>query len=277
MSALPKISCLTVTLNRLILLKEAIACYCAQTYPNRELVIVTAGTPRYQQAIRDHLRALDRNDIRTVMLDPTNLTLGRQRNIALDAAKGAIICQWDDDDLCHPQRLTAQYEHMARQQARACFMTDQLHFFAERRQLFWLDWALGGNLSRHERLIPMTVMAYKDQRFRYPEAGVRANRGEDDAFRDAYAQAHDIAELRDAAPLYVYRYHGKNVTSRAHHQRMIAFGTREAGFLTRQEPLLRESLAHYRLPMPYAVMCREGHAHFVYNGSLAQAQRNRRY
>jgi glycosyltransferase involved in cell wall biosynthesis len=266
MSSLPTISCLTVTQNRLLLLKEAIACYCDQTYPSRELVIVTAGTQRYRQAIADHLRPLGRSDIRTVFLDRDTYTLGQIRNIALDAAAGEIICQWDDDDLYHPERLRAQYEHMLRAQAQACFLTDQLHFFVEERRLYWVDWALGGVLKRNEKLLPMTVMAYKDTSLRYPEAGPYANQGEDDVFRDAWVRERNVAALGEAGILYVYRYHGKNVTTQAHHQGLIAFGCREASFLRQRDQLLRASLAYYCLPMPYRVMCREGSVHFVYNG-----------
>ena len=104
------ISCLTITLNRLVLLKEAVRCYCRQTYPNRELIIVTDGTPQYRQAIDDYIGWLGRADIYPVYMAESGQPLGVLRNIALDVAKGTIVCQWDDDDLNHPERLERQFD-----------------------------------------------------------------------------------------------------------------------------------------------------------------------
>ncbi len=67
-NALPKISCLTVTYGRLALLKQSIRSFCDQTYPNKELWIVTDGEARYQRAIEDHVRCLGRDDIKLALL-----------------------------------------------------------------------------------------------------------------------------------------------------------------------------------------------------------------
>lgn len=58
---------------------EAIDCYEAQTWPNRELVIVE---------------------------DPG--TVGLKRNIACNRSEGEYICHWDDDDWSHPDRIFDQ-------------------------------------------------------------------------------------------------------------------------------------------------------------------------
>jgi glycosyltransferase involved in cell wall biosynthesis len=42
---------------------------------------------------------------------PTRKTIGELRNIGLDAAKGAWIIQWDDDDHHHPHRIVFQMAH----------------------------------------------------------------------------------------------------------------------------------------------------------------------
>jgi hypothetical protein len=48
------ISCLMVTLDRLALARLAIRSYAEQTYPGRELVIVTNGTESYRSALADY-------------------------------------------------------------------------------------------------------------------------------------------------------------------------------------------------------------------------------
>jgi len=69
-SPLPLISCLTLSENRLVYLKEAIRCYCDQTYPQCEMVIVSRGTPFYLAAIERYLDTLGRDDIRLIAARP---------------------------------------------------------------------------------------------------------------------------------------------------------------------------------------------------------------
>lgn len=260
----PTISCLTVTLNRLVLLKESIRYFCNQTYPNRELIIVTDGTPRYQNAINDYLRWLGRSDIRLVCINEEGKSLGALRNISLDAAQGEIACQWDDDDLNHPQRLERQFEHLNAAKTSACCFTDQLQFFFHDRSLYWSDWSTD-DAQGLERLIPGTLMAYRDPRFRYPEATLLASAGEDSVLLEQISKAETIAPLQDAGFLNIYSYHGKNVFSELHHRRIVAVTSRSVEFLRDHEPILRDALRHYRLPEPYSVATGNGLVMFIQN------------
>lgn len=263
MSELPTISCLTVTAGRLALLKEAIRCFCDQTYPRKELVIVTNGDERYRQAIERHIRALGHPAIRCVARPEPDLTLGALRNIALDAAEGEIICQWDDDDLYHPDRLASQYAHMRQHAARACLMTDYLQFFYAERELFWVNWTNRTQEERHH-LLPGTLLMYKDQRFRYPERGPSARRGEDDALIDQIYGEVGVAPLSGAGYLYVYTYHGGNTFPRDHHLRLAIASASDLEFIRQRQSALTAALDYYRLPMPYFVRSADAPA-FVYN------------
>jgi len=258
----PKISCLTVTLNRLVLLKEAIQCYCRQTYQNRELIIVTDGTPRYQQAINDYLRWLGRDDIRLVPVEKQSL--GALRNISLDAATGEIVCQWDDDDLNHPQRLERQFEHLTAAKAHACCFTDQLQFFFAERSLYWSDWR-NCDAQGVEQLIPGTMMTHRDARFRYPETTQLASAGEDSVLLQQIAKNGSVAPFQDAGFLNIYSYHGKNVFSEIHHRRITFLAGRSLDSLRNRESVLRGALRQYRLPEPYRVTARDGKVMFVQN------------
>lgn len=254
---LPLISCLTVTADRLVLLKEAIGCYLAQTYPNRELVIVTAAGARYRQAIDDHLGALGRDDIRLVTVDDPKATLGALRNISLEAARGDYVCQWDDDDLYHPERLSAQYAAMRAQGAEACFLTDHLQYFAKDRILYWVDWRRFG-VEGEQGMLPGSMLAVRDSRFRYPETGADAHSGEDNVLRGLVARAVPIAGFQDAGYLYVYRCHGRNTTPGHHHARIADGGSSDPFFLREREAGLRRALELYALPGPYHVRARDG-------------------
>lgn len=260
----PLISCLTVTLNRLVLLKEAIQCYCEQTYPNREMIIVTDGTPRYRQAISDYLEWLGRSDIRLVYVAEAEQSLGALRNVSLDNASGDIVCQWDDDDLNHPHRLERQFEHMSAAKAEACCFTDQLQFFFQWRSLYWSDWRIDG-VPATEQLIPGTLMTYRDTRCRYLETTPLAAAGEDSVLLEQIATLGMVTPFQDAGFLNLYSYHGRNVFDEVHHRRIAVQGSRSADFLRSQEPTLRDALRYYRLPAPYRVTTGDGMVLFIQN------------
>ena len=256
-SKLPLISCLTVTAGRLRLLKEAIRCYLDQTYPHREMVIVTADREPYRRAVSAHLAELDRSDIRLVGVDDPSSTLGRLRNISVADACGDIVCQWDDDDLYHPDRLSAEFEAMTDGDGRACFLNEHLQFFVDDRALVWVDWAVGAVLERRDRLVPQSLMVYRDDRLRYPEEGPASQRGEDDAIRAEIYASMPVVEL-PRGHLYLYRFHGRNTQGEAHHRHVAAFGSRTSGHLSGHLDRLREAIGYYRLPMPYRVVDRHG-------------------
>lgn len=62
----PRISCLMVTCDRLALAKRAIRSYAAQSWPHKELVIVTAGAPRFRDALSAYLADLGVDAVRLV-------------------------------------------------------------------------------------------------------------------------------------------------------------------------------------------------------------------
>ena len=128
-----------VTHDRLSLARRAIRCFADQTYPERELVIVTDGDLRYRRALARYVDHLGLQTVRFVYPDSDRLALGQLRNIALDAAHGDVICQWDDDDCYHPERLAVQFAHMRDSNARACFLTDHLHLL-EKQIAPWFGW-----------------------------------------------------------------------------------------------------------------------------------------
>lgn len=260
----PLISCLTVTSNRLRLLKEAIACYLTQTWPHRELVIVSGGEASCQRALTDYLEWLGRDDIR-LFFTPGDISLGAMRNLSIDHARGDVICQWDDDDLYHPQRLELQFRAMEEAQAGACFLTDHLQFYTLEQEMFWLDWSIHGNLGADKELVSFSMMARRDVRLRYPESGHDSRLGEDNVYRAALLEAHPAVPLSGLGCLYVYRFHGRNILPQNHHRRMTEWAVGRP-FFEQHADALRRALPAYRLPMPYQLKTGDGETVQVVNG-----------
>ncbi len=89
-----------LTRNRREWLPKAIAAFQAQTYPNRELLILADG---------EDVRDLIPSDptIRIVHIDE-GFRVGDKRNFGCALADGEIIAHWDDDDYSTPERLADQ-------------------------------------------------------------------------------------------------------------------------------------------------------------------------
>ncbi|HEV3050535.1 MAG TPA: glycosyltransferase [Longimicrobium sp.] len=251
----PKVSCVMVTLDRLSLAKRAIRSYADQTYPDRELVVVTDGAPRFRDALERHVEAAGIEGVRFVYAEPGE-PLGALRNLSLTEARGDVVCQWDDDDCSHPHRLRVQLDDMLARGARASFMTDHLHLVADQRTLCWVDWTLGGAQGTAQ-LFPGTLMMFADTRFRYPESGPYARRGEDSVLLEQIHAAVPVAHLSGAGYLYLYEYHGRNTFPREHHLNLANFRA-PAAQLQAHADVLRDALSYYALPRPVSVVGREG-------------------
>jgi glycosyltransferase involved in cell wall biosynthesis len=255
---LQKVSCLMVTHDRLALAKRAIRCYRAQTYPNRELVIVCDGSPRVRSSLELFVSHLGTEDVRFVYPEQAGLRLGQLRNIAMDHAAGEILCQWDDDDCYHPERIRVQVELMLGAGGRACCLTDHLQFLDDDDALVWVDWTLGGKSRKHQ-LLPGTIVMFKDQRFRYPETGPLAERGEDSSILFQVYDTVGVVAARGVGHLYLYNFHGRNTFDRAHHYRLSSF-SRSAADLHKNRDVIRAAMAHYVVSKPYRAIGCDGPA-----------------
>ena len=215
------ITCVTITQpGRGRVLAEAVADFNAQTFADRELLIVHDGGPTFAAEIDQIIAAKPVTvtaPIRVLAaIREPRLRLGELRNLAVDAAAGDWICQWDDDDRYHPERLAVQWNAARAQGAEFCFLVDQLHWFEATQELFWEDW-------QHEtyplNFVQGSMLARRDLLPRYPALA----RGEDTPLcwqivRGAEAGDYKIARLRGAGWSYLYRHHGHNAWDEAHHR-----------------------------------------------------------
>ena len=100
MSDQPLVTCIMPTKNRPAWVAQSVKYFARQTYSNRQLLIYDdsfmamppAGLP--DDVFYEHCRS--------------RWPLGSKRNAMVDAAKGEIICHWDDDDWYREDRIERQ-------------------------------------------------------------------------------------------------------------------------------------------------------------------------
>lgn len=216
--SLPKISCTLVTKGRVNLLKRAVDCYLSQTYAHRELVVLSQGDDTSNEAIAHYLNGLGRQDILFFVASP-RLSLGAMRNTSVEIARGEVICQWDDDDLYHPDRLATQFRALRScKQNLASVYCDFLKYFKPEGELYWCDWSKEP-LPSH-RYLCGSIMFYKrlfhDYLVFYPQSGPLSCVEEDLHVIEKVLWKGDIAPVF-AGHQYIYVFHGGNTYDRDHH------------------------------------------------------------
>jgi glycosyltransferase involved in cell wall biosynthesis len=236
----PLVSCLMVTLpvpQRFDYARASLDAFCRQTYPHKELVLViNGGTLSGRQSLMDHVSALNCRDIRIV--EPAGEhTLGALRNISLENAAGGVVCQWDDDDLHHPERLQRQLDALLPGGHDALFLQDVLQYFPHPQKLYWTNWRAtqaGGH--------PGTLMARSTASIRYPVAGQDARLGEDLRVALALMAQGQVGYLAAMPHLFIYVSHGENSWNSEHHRRLVEDLAISPGLLRRREAEIREGL-----------------------------------
>lgn len=237
------VSCLMVTLavpERLAVLERSIACYVRQTHGNKELVIVSdAGDSETKSAIAAYVASLNRDDIRIVDV-PGTLSVGALRNISMASARGDVVCQWDDDDLSHPQRVQRQLQALRQSGRQAVCLREVMMFFTHSRTLYCTNWH-----ATPPKSVPGTLMCWKSAPIRYHETGPGCRLGEDTVVAQQLLELDALHALPDASHLYVYVCHGANSWAADHHRMLVDSLAISRGLLSRREAWLREELRCY--------------------------------
>lgn len=111
------ISCVMPTADRGPFVRQALRAFAAQTYPDRELIVVDDGESSVASLCRNtpgvrHIRLRDYT------------TTGAKLNIAIEAARGDVIQRLDDDDYYSPDFLATQLANQKRASVvtRCCFL-----------------------------------------------------------------------------------------------------------------------------------------------------------
>jgi glycosyltransferase involved in cell wall biosynthesis len=198
------VSCLCITHRRVPMLRRAVECFLAQTWPRRELLVVHEDV---DTGTRDFLAQLDHPLIRSQVVPATpHLPLGAKRQISLEAARGRYIATWDDDDWSAPNRLAEQMQVIRESGLPACVMQRWV-VYDQVLQQAWLSgpYTWEASLVAERAAMP----AYEPH-----------EKGEDLASMKVLIAAGHVSAIR-SPHLYIYRYHGGNVGSRIHFKRNV--------------------------------------------------------
>jgi glycosyltransferase involved in cell wall biosynthesis len=239
--------------GRLERLKRSIAGYIEQTHGSRELVVVVHGGE--MEPIEAHVAWLGRGDIRVLQVAET-LTLGALRNVSMANARGEVVCQWDDDDLYHPERLERQLKALVSSDAEGVCLQEVMQFFPAERRLYCTNWRATEAMAH-----PGTLMAWSVSSILYPESGETARLGEDLAVVRQLQQRGAYGVLSGQPHLHVYVSHGGNSWNDSHHRMLADQLGLSQGLLRRREAALRDGLSVFDFgPGPVTVEGRNGPA-----------------
>ena len=201
------VSCLMVTRGDMNLIRQSYSSFKSQTWQNRELVIVCAH-------VSDELRSLaadDEREVRLVEIDDGSFTLGDQRNLSVARSQGDFICQWDDDDLYDPDRISISMKVLIESSVEAVFLS---------RWLLW--WESMGKLSiSSSRVWEGSMLARRSVIPIY--ASIK--KGEDTLVTKLISRQFPIS-LIDYPQLYCYRVTGYNTFSDNHFEELFAHSSK---------------------------------------------------
>ncbi|MET3878895.1 glycosyltransferase family A protein [Chitinophaga sp. OAE865] len=197
LSSPPLISCICVTYRKPDMLARAIRCFVSQTYTNKELVILYEDHDLPTLHFLAWLPQDDRIKLVCVNGSPKK-TLGELRNLAVLAADGEFVCQWDDDDWYHMDRLTHQYHAICNSQASGCLLTRWLVFDKQTGKAFV------SNQRRWEGSIMCRKTIFCARKYDHKA------KGEDTDVIDYLHNNQHLTYIDDRPDLYLYVYHGSN-------------------------------------------------------------------
>lgn len=224
----PSVSCLMVTRGDVGRLRFAVDCYARQSWPARELVIVTDADRA--AAVEDFVRSQAIHHC-SVTGAPPGLNLGDLRNMALARARGHVLMQWDDDDLYDPHRIRTAVMVLKATGAGAAFL--------ERWLIWWPERGVAALSGR--RPWEGSIAVRRECARPYPAK----NRGEDTYPSNAILMSHPTAIVR-APLLYVYTVTGQNTWKTAHFESLL--NVAEAVFEGAEYEAVLNALDH-RMPI----------------------------
>ncbi|TVV75135.1 glycosyltransferase family 2 protein [Sphingomonas solaris] len=198
-----RISCIMASRGAAFPARLAIECYRRQSWADRELIVVSADR---NAAVAGLVAALGDPSIRFIAAPP-DTPVGPLRNLGIAAATGELIAVWDDDDLCHPERLAWQHEAMAARDAVACMIGRVLLWWPERRRLAAGAWRTWEN----------SLLARRDA---MPAYSARP-RGSDTEVVDTL-RALGPPALVERLDAYLYVVHGGNLWGADHFEMLFA-------------------------------------------------------
>lgn len=205
-----KVSCLTITNNRLKLLKKSIQHFLNQTYKNRELIIVYYNTDENTKKwLITNKEYLNSNNIFFYMfVVDDGLHLGAIRNYGIKKTKGDWICIWDDDDWFSPFRIEKQMIFCQENKLDACTLRS-IMIYSDKYQELKLSYERSDGWEGSLLVKKLIIPKYHN-----------AKKGEDTPVVMKLISDYKFLTLFDPE-LYVYIFHDKNISGSRHKQKIL--------------------------------------------------------
>lgn len=189
----PKISCICLTCRTRWMLDLATKCFRNQTYPNKELVVVSDNNNKVIRGYKE-----DNPDVKIVLTEPGQYTIGEKRNLAVEESSGEYVATWDDDDFFHYRRLEIQHEKLKRESKHACVLT-RICLYNYKTDFYWIspprDYYNQTLLCSKKHLVPFENLDYGE-----------------DMVPLYHLVENELTSYLDNPFLYVYTYSGWNLT-----------------------------------------------------------------
>jgi hypothetical protein len=200
---IPLVSCLCVTENRHAFMPWLLWGYDRQAWKRRELVVVDSSDPPVSLPKRSDIRVLH---------VPPGTSLGKKRNLALEAARGQVVAWFDDDDWQHPKRLSTLVPLLREYAIRigASFIgpsrSNFLHIYGHRSERFLMvRYAIFNGSVYYRDMV---------RHARFPEDVLRT---EDTRWISALLRKRQGAAIVDEHPsLFLWLCHSVNVSNATH-------------------------------------------------------------
>ena len=176
------------------MVEKAVECFNNQTYPNKELILVTDESNVYLEKLKtfvcDNIKLIEA---------PKGSVIGKLRNISVDNANGEYIATWDDDDISFKDRLAEQYKFIIESNKEVCYLTNTLIKDNIENVVA---------LSKRGLCIDCTMLAFKKTFPRYNDEAKYPN-VEDVPVKKHYIKKGQVAWL-NKPHLYLYNIHQEN-------------------------------------------------------------------
>jgi glycosyltransferase involved in cell wall biosynthesis len=200
----PLVTCVMITRGVIPILSHSAECFRRQNYANRELVVVSERDAHND--VQAFFRSHDYNNVKLVRV-PFRLPLGNLRNIGISYSSGDIIAQWDDDDLCDPDRLKDSVDVLLDcGRAAAAILSRVLIWWPARKLLFISELrAWEGSMIAWRSTIPI-----------YPAL----EKGEDASVLRHMHHNYPLA-LIERPSFYVYTVTGRNTWDQDHFEMFL--------------------------------------------------------
>lgn len=199
----PLVSALCVTIRRTKFLKHSIDDFLAQTYPNKELIIVYDDDDLETSGFaQEFVNQSNHPEVKFHKV-PHKWNLGQIRNHSVQLANGEFVTQWDDDDRYDPMRIEIQLKASFMNKMNAILLkrwhiintANNNKYMSQSRRPGWE----GSILSPKKYLL----------KYKYGEGRKKGTQGEDSDCIDQL-EDHRLISTIDVPDLYTYYLHDKN-------------------------------------------------------------------